>query len=161
MPSPVVIVGVGDIGRGDDGVGAEVARQVAAALPQVDVVVTDPSRLLDALDGAHTAYVVDAVRSGAPPGALHRLDAVPDDDGERAAASSHGLGLGEVLRLGRVLGRLPPRVILIGVECRRFVAGAGLSPAVREAATAAAAGIVAELAGTARPGPWPGGSGGR
>src|SRR5947209_5916659 len=73
---PVVVAGVGAPDRGDDAVGLLVARLVGETVPDATVVeVGDPSRLLNAWEGAAGTVVVDAVRTGAAPGALHVWEA--------------------------------------------------------------------------------------
>ena len=147
---PIVVVGVGNPWRGDDGVGPAVAAAVRDRLGpggpagRVDVVDLDgeAARLVDAWDGADLAVVVDAARTGAPPGTLHRLDA----DGVRAAstASSHALGVQHAVALARALGRLPRRLVLIGVEGADFGHGTHLSDPVA-AAVEPASRLVAEV----------------
>ncbi len=58
---------------------------------------------------------MDAVRTGATPGTLHRF-ADPAALPAAASVSSHGLGVGEALALGAALGELPPRVVVLGGE---------------------------------------------
>jgi hydrogenase maturation protease len=102
--------------------------------------------LLDAWEGADAVVLVDAVRSGAPAGTIHR---VAVGDGALPAAfgrtSSHAVGLAEAVELGRSLGRLPRTVIVYGVEAERFVAGAGLSEPVERALDGLAPRLAAEL----------------
>jgi hydrogenase maturation protease len=71
--------------------------------------------LLDLAAGSELLFLVDAVRSGAPLGSLHRLevDAVERAEG---ALSSHGFGLVSALALGGALGNLPSRVVLYAIE---------------------------------------------
>jgi hydrogenase maturation protease len=90
--------------------------------------------LLDAWAGAALAIVIDAVRSGAPPGTIHRvdLDARPPAAALRLG-STHAVGLAEAIELGRALDRLPVRLALYGIEGARFETGAGLTPAVARA----------------------------
>jgi hydrogenase maturation protease len=131
----VVVVGLGNAYRGDDGVGVAVAERLRGRAG-VEVVTSEqePSRLLETWVGADLALVVDAVSSGAEPGTVHRFDAT-----ERRVpttvfrGSTHALGVSEVIELGRALGRLPGRVIVYGVEGERFTAGNELSPTVAAA----------------------------
>ena len=127
---PDLIVGVGNDWRGDDGAGLEVARRLRGV-----EAVGDPAALLDAWDGADHVIVVDAVRSGAAPGTIHRLD--PDCLPAAAALrSTHGAGLAEAIELGRALDRLPARLELYGIEGGCFEPGSGLTPAVVSAVEA-------------------------
>ncbi len=112
----------------------------------------DPADLLDAWQGHDIVVLVDAVRSGAPPGRLHVLDAGAAADAMGSAAwaatgrgGTHALGVAQVLGLARALGRLPDRLVLIGVEAESFDHGAPLTPQVRDAVPDAAAAVVAAL----------------
>jgi hydrogenase maturation protease len=125
-----VVVGVGHPARGDDAAGLEVARRVRAG----GVTVASPIDLLTAWEGAEDAIVVDAARSGAVPGTIHRFDAAagPLPTG-LMATSTHSIGLAEVVELARVLGRLPDRLKVFGIEVADVAAGQPLSPSVAEA----------------------------
>jgi len=157
MTDPLVI-GLGSPDRGDDAVGLAVARSVAARLPGVGVVDhEDPMGLLDLWDGHDPVVVVDAVRSGARPGALHRLEtgraAAPPSPGAWARSghgSTHAIGLAEMVELGRALGRLPDRLVVVGVEAETFDHGAPLSPQVAAAVPAAADAVCAALSRSQR-----------
>ena len=75
---------------------------------------------------------MDAVRSGAPAGTIHRFDASATALPEtfRGSTSTHALGLIGVIELGRTLGRLPARVVVYGIEGEHFKHGQELSPHV-------------------------------
>ena len=126
----VVVIGVGNPWRRDDGAGWSVADMARTRLgPAVAVVHSDgePARLIDAWADADLAIVVDAVRTGATPGSIHRLD-----DGDIAgpvsrSAGSHALGVAEAVRLGAAVGRLPQRLLVFGIEVADTGAGRGLS----------------------------------
>jgi hydrogenase maturation protease len=145
----IVVVGVGNAFRGDDAVGLDVAERVRERAEDVEVVTSqlEPTRLLDAWEGADAVLIVDAVASGAEPGTLHRYDA-----SERAVpsavfrSSTHAFSIGDTLELARALGRLPRRVLVYGVEAAGFVAGEAVSPAVRAAVEPAAEAMLADVA---------------
>jgi hydrogenase maturation protease len=147
----IVVIGVGNDFRRDDAAGLEVARRVQAAAPTgVRVVEHDgePAGLLDVWDGADVAYVVDAVRGTAGPGAVHRVEVGSDPLRHRQGRdSTHALSLGEAVALGRVLDRLPGRLVLVGVEGGDFAAGQGLGLEVAAAVGAVADEIVREVGG--------------
>lgn len=132
-PPAVLVVGVGNEVRGDDGAGLQVARCVRdlARGSAIDVheLQDDPMRLLDVWVRRDAVVLADTMHSGAPPGTIRRLDAStePLPVQLRGAASTHAGGLAEAIELGRALGRLPRKVIVFAVEGRRFEAGAGLS----------------------------------
>jgi hydrogenase maturation protease len=144
---PVLVVGVGQRDRGDDAVGPAVAERAAGLLPPEVTVVerAEPTGLIGTWAGAGLVVIADAVRSGQRPGTVHVLHAchgpLPLGTG---ADSTHGLGLAEVIELGRTLGRLPPELVVIGVEAQQFQLGEPMSPRVA-AAVELAAKAVAEV----------------
>ncbi|MCU7729486.1 hydrogenase maturation protease [Actinoplanes sp. KI2] len=137
-----VVIGVGNEYRRDDGFGPAVVARLAelrAADPRlasVELRASDgePTRLLDLWTGTDLAVVVDAVRDGADHGG-HRYELVLDELAELAdgVTSSHGVSLGSTVELGRALGRLPRRLVVLAVGAAEFGFGAGLSPEVAEA----------------------------
>lgn len=141
-PRTVLVVGIGNPDRGDDGVGPAVAREVAAfGLPDVVVVGSaDPVDLLDDQLSADLLVVVDAVHgAGGAPGSV-----VVREIGEEplpawsGSGGTHALGLEAAVELARALGRMPRRLVLVGVEASDFAPGAGLSDDVQAAVVVAA-----------------------
>lgn len=144
----VLVVGVGNRARGDDGAGPEVALLLAAlAPPGVDALPWegDLLGLLDRWSGYERVVVVDATLSGSPPGSVQRL---PQGARFRSslATSSHGLGVPELVALAETLGRMPVRLEVIGIEGTDFEPLAPLSPAVATATRALARRLAQELA---------------
>jgi hydrogenase maturation protease len=143
------VIGVGNRFRGDDGAGLAVAERLRGRVPH-DVAVVEceqePTRLLDAWDGAERAVVVDACSGGSPPGTVHRFDLAAAPLPERVFRSStHAFGVGDAVELARALGRLPARVVVYGIEGADFAAGPDLSTAVTEAVETVTRTIAAEL----------------
>ena len=146
-----VVIGVGNAYRGDDGVGLAVAAALQVLVPaRVSVVACEqePSRLLDAFQGATTAIVVDAAASGGVPGSVYRFDASRDSIPAGVFRSStHAFGVGDAIELARALGKLPPRVLVYGVEGGTFAAGEGLTTPVRDAVGRITAAVLDDLEG--------------
>ncbi len=139
QPSTVVI-GVGNEYRSDDGAGIAVARRLRMLFPTGVTVLEESGEgaaLIEAWKGATWVMLVDAVRSGAPPGTIHRLDA-------RAAPvptgffhySTHAFSVAEAVELARSLDQLPAHLIVYGIEGENFTAGVELSSAVKQAVEA-------------------------
>ncbi|MFE1341136.1 hydrogenase maturation protease [Streptomyces sp. NPDC058733] len=135
----VVVIGVGNDFRRDDGVGWAVVRRLreraaGKALPPGIELATcdgDPGRLIGLWEGAALAVVVDAAHAHpGTPGRVHRLALDGDSLARTSATSSHGLGLGEAVRLAAALGMLPGRLVVHAVEGAETCFGPGLSPAV-------------------------------
>lgn len=152
--SNVVVIGIGNPYRRDDGVGPAVLELLRAGGPTGALLAEsdgEPAALIELWDGAPLALVVDAVhtpadsRHAGQPGRVHRLG-VHHPAYRAGAASSHGVDLGEAVDLARVLGRLPRRMLLYGIEAGEVGFGVGLTPAVARSAERVAAEIKALLA---------------
>jgi hydrogenase maturation protease len=149
---PLVVIGVGNEFRRDDGAGPAVVDRLRGLVPSgVDLVITDgePSRLIEAWTGAALAIVVDAVRVSGPqptrPGHVHRLVLDRTGAGPTGGASSHGLGLGEAVALALALDRMPGRLIVHAIEAGDLTLGAGLTPAVAAAVGTVASAVLSDL----------------
>jgi hydrogenase maturation protease len=142
-----LVVGLGNPDRGDDGVGPAVAQVVLAMdLPGVRVVAdAEPLHLLDDDVVEDVVVVVDAARSGRPPGTVQVLDALRTLPPWTGTGSTHTVGIDLAVELLGALGRLPGRLALIAVEGECFDAGAALSPSVRAAVPVAADTVLTEL----------------
>ena len=131
---PTLVIGLGNPFRSDDGVGPVIARQLRA-MEMPGVAVREESgegaSLIEAWKNAVQAILIDAVESGAAPGTIHRLDATSTPVPSRFFHySTHAFSVAEAVELARTLGRLPPRLIVYGIEGRDFSAGERLSPEV-------------------------------
>ena len=135
--SETLIIGVGNAYRGDDGAGIVAARKIAAQrLPGVQVVEMngEGTSLVEAWKETPSVLLVDAVSSGVVPGTIHRFEAQagPLPTGLEHH-SSHFFGVAEAVEVARALGRLPPRLVIYGIEGALFAPGQGLSPEVEGA----------------------------
>lgn len=131
-----LLIGIGNPYRRDDGAGIVAVRRARSQLPpHVEVLewTGDLVTLLDVWQNRH-CIVVDALKSGGDPGEILRVEAhrEPLPTGRRFF-STHTLGLEEVIALARVLNKLPPELILYGIEGGDFGEGEGLSLAVEKA----------------------------
>jgi hydrogenase maturation protease len=149
VPASHLIIGIGNAFRSDDGVGIRVARQLRGQVgPGVSVIEAtgEGTALLETWRGASSVILIDAVRSGAVPGKIHQLDAVSGPiPAQFFECSSHAFGVGQAVELARVLGQLPPRLTIYGIEGAQFADGAELSPVVARAADKLADQLLAEI----------------
>ena len=145
----IVIIGVGNGYRSDDGAGIAVARRLRKLFPTGVRILEESGEgaaLMQAWQGVTWVWIVDAVRSGAPPGTIHRLDA-------RAAPlptgffhySTHAFSVAEAVELARSLNQLPAHMVVYGIEGSNFAAGLELSPAVGQAVEAAVEQLAQEI----------------
>ncbi|MEH6436005.1 hydrogenase maturation protease [Massilia sp. DD77] len=127
-PAPVArlarvrIIGIGSW-CGDDRIGWDAVEALASSgLPRrfPDGMVEtcrceQPGDLLALVRGLPAVVLVDAMRSGAAAGTVRKL-AVHELAADQGGLSSHGMDVAQALALGRVLGLLPPVLLLYGVE---------------------------------------------
>ncbi|MBL8154929.1 MAG: hydrogenase maturation protease [Anaerolineae bacterium] len=140
LQSPILVIGVGNEDRGDDAAGLLAARRIRGReLPRVRVAEQsgDGAELIDLWGQSQRVYLIDAMVTGAPPGTVQRFDiragALP---AHLAQTSSHLFGVVQAIELGRVLGSLPPTMLVYGIEGKCFDHGAGLSAEVEQAVAA-------------------------
>ena len=135
-PDTGIIIGVGHAERQDDGVGPYVADGLRRrGLPAI-AHEGDGTGLLDLWKFQRACIVIDAVASAGAAGSLRVFTDLDDPDFARTAFvhSTHRLGLPEAVALGRMLGRLPGRLVVIGVTGTAFDFGSQMSPPVASAA---------------------------
>jgi hydrogenase maturation protease len=143
----LLVIGIGNPARGDDGAGPLSARLLEArACPGIEVRVLrspDPAALLALWTWRSHVTLVDAMVTGAPPGTIRRwtLDDA-DFPAEDRGTSTHGLGIAQAVALGRALERLPRHLELFGIEAGCVDHDRDVSAPVR----AAAARVVALIA---------------
>jgi hydrogenase maturation protease len=128
------IICCGNPDRGDDGVGALVAERLRDFGVEVEIRSGEAPDLIEAWGGADHVVVVDAVETGASLGTVWLWDGRKASFPADHSASTHGLGLSAAIRLARVLGRLPERLQVYGIEGRRFEHGTEVSSELKLAA---------------------------
>ncbi len=147
-PGIIKIIGIGQSLRGDDAAGLRAVHlwsemyQAKLNRPNLKVVMAyiPGLGLLGLLEGSAVAILVDAVRSGAEPGTLHRINEDQLSAFGRGSGSAHGWGVAESLAMGRQLNfpGLPARLILLGIEAGSLTVGEALRPPVESALPEAA-----------------------
>jgi hydrogenase maturation protease len=130
----VLVIGVGNEYRSDDGLGIYAARELRHRLPE-DVSVREESgegtSLIQGWEGFSHVVIVDAVSSGAQSGVLHQYNAIAEKVPKRwFNSSSHQFGVAEAIAMARYLNRLPRTLVLYGIEGETFEPGIGLSESV-------------------------------
>jgi hydrogenase maturation protease len=143
-----VVIGVGNDYRSDDGVGWAVALQIEKlGIPGVLVSLSDgePTSVVDIWAGMDLAVVIDAVRcEPLVPGRVRRSD-IDLLQHTGTVSSSHTLGIQDALPLGRALGRVPGRIVVIAVDAASLDLGVGLSEPVAAAVPHAVETVITEL----------------
>jgi len=152
--SGILVAGVGNIFKGDDGFGVEVAQRLARRQLPPDVKVVDFGiRGIDLtyalLDGYRAAVVVDAMQRREVPGTVTIVEPErPSDETpapEDLIISPHDLDPAKVFRLVRALGGSCERLLLVACEPATFgdeeEGLMGLSPPVAAAVDHAVAAV--------------------
>ena len=156
-----LVLGLGNPVLADDGVGWHVVRALRARHgSEPDVHVEACCRgglaLMERMVGYDRVVVIDAMRTGAPPGTLRAL-AVGDLPTQHSA-SAHDVSLATALAVGRAAGAsLPPdpRIRLLGIEADDTETfSESCTPAVAAAVERAVEAVEDALARERRPG-WP------
>ena len=134
MAAPIVLIGVGNEYRSDDGVGLVALRELSKKeFPKTRCLESngDGAALLEAWTDASTVILIDAVSSKAAPGMIYRFDALASPIPVTfSSQSTHAFGVAEAIELARTLHQLPLRLIVYAIEGKDFTAGLGLSPEV-------------------------------
>ncbi len=151
----IAVIGIGQSLRGDDAAGLATVRRWQENNPQtanrqnvrVELSELPGLGLLDLLEGAQAAILVDAVRSGATPGTIHRLRLEELSAFSAGSKTSHGWGVAETLELERLLNPDRKRIAirLIGIEAGQIQISNELSPAVLAALPSACEAVQEEI----------------
>ncbi len=143
MGERVLVAGVGNIFRSDDGFGPAVAtallqREVPEGVRVVDYGIRGVHLAFDLADGVDTLILVDTVPdAGAGPGSVALIEIERGSFGT-AAFDAHDLDPGSVLRSLGTLGKDLPRTLLVGCQPAELGDGIGLSEPVAAAVEVAA-----------------------
>jgi hydrogenase maturation protease len=141
--SGVLVAGIGNVFRGDDGFGPAVLQRLLreplpAGVRGEDFGVRCLHLAFELLDGPAALVVVDLVSRGGAPGTLYVID--PDAEAlPPATADAHGMDLPAVLAAARTMGAALPPVRLVGCEPASLGDVMELSAPVRRAVAPAVA----------------------
>jgi hydrogenase maturation protease len=120
-PKGILILGVGNLLRKDDGVGVQAVQRLNGLLLPGGVKVVDGGAagigLLDMLEGFERAVIIDAADLGLDPGSVVKFgpDAIRFHSPE-FRLSLHSADVASVLELARLLDRRLPELAVIGVQ---------------------------------------------
>jgi hydrogenase maturation protease len=130
--SQCIVIGIGNILLGDDGVGVHAVRYLEGKLPG-DVPLIEGGvyglDLLPCLEGRDKAIFIDAIDAGDEPGAVFRFSPWEVGKSQHApAVSQHDLGLYELIAAAQLLDQCPQDIIVIAVQAKSLEVGMELSP---------------------------------
>jgi hydrogenase maturation protease len=145
----LMIIGIGNEYRSDDGAGLLVARRLREILSAPVKIIEqsgEGAALVEAWKDLQNVILIDAVHSGAEPGTIFRFEAhqqaIP---AQFFHYSTHAFSVAEAIELARALNQLPASLIVYGIEGKNFTAGIGLSPEVEKVVSEVVARIVRDV----------------
>jgi len=129
-----LVIGCGNLDRGDDGAGVLVARRLRTLGIKAEEQSGESFSLMDSWKSFECVILVDAVCSDHPPGEVRIWDATAYPLPKAALqCSTHAFGLYEAVEMARTLERLPDKLLIYGIEGRQFAPGAPPSAEVERA----------------------------
>lgn len=130
-----LVMGIGAPFRGDDELGLTATKRLTKILPAGSVDFAshsdDPARIISDWSGRDAVLVIDALRTGASAGTLHRIDVIETGLTPQSRTSSHGNALADAIELSRALNTLPKTLVVIGIEPETTELGAEMSAACK------------------------------
>jgi len=145
----IIVLGIGNPDRADDGAGVRVAAQLAGQLPEDAKLLVRSGDILALVDDwafGDALVCVDAANPMGQPGRVHRFEAADGRLPQGASLpSSHAFGLAEAIALGRELQTLPKTVVIYAIEGACFDIGAPMTPEVASAVNEVAERIIEEV----------------
>ena len=146
----ILVLGIGNVLLSDEGLGVAAVAALAAKyrLPdQVELLDggTAGFELLGQISNKDCLIIVDALKNGAPPGTVLRLAGAEVPAAFMTRISPHQLGISDVLAAAMLLGELPARLVLFGMEPQSLATGCGLSATVAANLERLLAMIITEL----------------
>lgn len=155
----ILVAGVGNTLRVDDGFGVHVTRRLEAmTLPEGVVVletgISGMTLVQELMEGYDALIVLDIVDRGRPPGTIMVIEpdlpdakAMTHDQRHALTANTHEAKPSSVMMMAKAMGNLPAHVLLIGCQPVDAVGlGLELSPEVTAAVDVAVAEVESQVA---------------
>ncbi|WXG41420.1 MAG: hydrogenase maturation protease [Candidatus Freyarchaeum deiterrae] len=119
-----IIIGVGNLLLGDEGLGVHIVEELNEINLPPNVEFFDGGTggvsILNLMEGADKVIIVDAVLGGGEPGQIYVVDIDRLLKGVVKFFSLHEMDLLSALRIGKETGKLPPELVLVGVEPKNY-----------------------------------------
>jgi hydrogenase maturation protease len=136
MPQDVLLLGLGNLLLGDEGLGIRALERVMERYDLAETVrCLDGGvlglELLAYVEGTTHLLVIDAVRTGQEPGTLIRLEGEEIPTALALKLSMHQVTFQEVLGISLLRGTVPPRLVILGIVPAALEAEIGLSQIVQ------------------------------
>lgn len=117
-PKKILILGLGNILLGDEGVGVRIAEHLASQSLPDEVEVIDGGtagyELLSFLEGREKVIIVDAVKTEDKPGSVYKVGLSILEEDATIHLSLHQIGLKNIFKMASLM-EINPEVTLVGV----------------------------------------------
>ena len=100
--------------------------------------------LLELMKPAQTVFLIDAIKTGAIIGTIHRFQN-EEIEGIGDRLSTHDLGISAAMKIGAILQVLPPKVVLYGIEISDAPFQFALSEPIKQAIKALSVRVESEI----------------
>lgn len=136
VQAKIVILGIGNLLLGDEGMGIHFVRMLnEESLDYANLEIIDGGicpEFASFVEDAHKLIIVDAVKGGKKPGTIYHfgIDDVMMDLPMKL--SLHQMGVIDSLKMLRLVGKEPKDTIIIGIEPKNINCGLELSPEVKK-----------------------------
>ena len=136
VQAKIVILGIGNLLLGDEGMGIHFVRMLNEDdLDYANLEIIEGGicpEFASFVEDAHKLIIVDAIKGGKVPGTLYRfnIDDVLIDLPMKL--SLHQMSVIDSLKILRLVGKEPKDTIVIGIEPKNIACGLELSPEVKK-----------------------------
>jgi len=149
----ILVMGVGNVLMGDEGVGVHAVRQLEKRQWPAHVSLLDGGtggfHLLSHVGGCDVLVMIDATLDGRPPGTVSVIEPRYASDFPKAL-SAHDIGLKDLVDSAAILGMMPEvRLVTISVDSLQPMQMA-MSPEVEASLPQVVAAVIGLVAGLAR-----------
>jgi hydrogenase maturation protease len=144
---PILVLGIGNVLLGDDGIGVHVVGALERLAARGGVALPSNARLVDGgtiglgllplVSGARAVVLVDAVDIGRAPGAVEVLDGEALGGVTPRVTAPLPVGVADIVAAARLTDTAPEAIVLVGVQPGAIAPGIELSAPVRAAVPAA------------------------
>jgi hydrogenase maturation protease len=104
-------------------------QQYIPALLSVEKYDRPGLRLLELMKDSNKVFLIDAVVTGNSVGTLYRLENEEIEE-LKCILSTHGIGVAQVLQLGKAINQIPHHLIFYGIEINNSTFSSDTSPLI-------------------------------
>lgn len=146
----VLVLGIGNLLIGDEGVGCRAAEELNRRYtfpPTVECVDggTAGFELLTMIDDKEHLILIDALKNDQPPGTVVMVEGEHVPKAFLARTTPHQLGICDVLAAAQLSDTMPRHLTLYGIEPKHLDVGIGLSPEVEAGMEKTIGAVVTQL----------------